>query len=131
MANLDPRSFNCHFYTRFYIRRARADSVLPIPRQDLLTTQSLSEYRYRVVNGAMKPGDVLVAERPDSAGGWIFTHSALVLAVDEDGHPTRIRQKFDDRHPVVDVSGEEFRMLYAGRYPWRVQAWRCMDSRAL
>lgn len=124
LAELDPTKYNCHYYIRFLLRRMRGEPVLPIPRQDQLTESCLRALQLSPVQGPLAPGDILLAARPDGASGWRFTHSALVLAVDAAGVPTRIRQKFNDQYPVVDVTGEEFRMLYASRYPWHVQAWR-------
>ncbi|HMP77574.1 MAG TPA: hypothetical protein PKE12_14865 [Kiritimatiellia bacterium] len=124
LAHLAPESYNCHFYTRFHLRRARGEAVLPIPRQDLLTVRCLRTYGYARIAGPSAPGDVWVAARPDETGGWIITHSAIVLETGPDGEPTRIRQKFDPRYPVVDVTPSEFRTLYAGCHPWRVEAWR-------
>ena len=124
LAHLAPEAFNCHFYTRFHLRRARGEAVLPIPRQDLLTERCLRTYGYTRVAGPAAPGDVWVAVRPDGAGGRAITHSAVVVEVGPDGQPLRIRQKFDARHPVVDVTPVEFRTLYAGRHPWRIETWR-------
>ncbi len=124
LANLDPTAFNCHFYTRFHIRRQRGESVMPRPRQEHLSARCLALYGYHPVTGPMAAGDILTAIRADDAGQERITHSALVLAVDARGQPSRIRQKFDDEHPVVDVTMDEFRTLYAGLHPWRITAWR-------
>ena len=124
LAHLDPTAFNCHFYTRFHIRRQRGESVVPRPRQEHLSTGCLALYGYQPVEGPLTAGDILTAIRTDDAGHERITHSALVLAVDEQGQPSRIRQKFDGEHPVVDVTMSEFRTLYAGLHEWRIAAWR-------
>jgi len=68
-------------------------------------------------------GDIVVAGRPDDRTGMVFTHSAVVRAVDGQGRIRTLRQKFDASHPVVDVDWIEFRMLYAGMYPYRTEIW--------
>ena len=68
-------------------------------------------------------GDIVLAGRPQGASAMVYTHSAIVRSVDEAGRICAVRQKFDDRYPVVDVDWAEFRMLYAGMHPYRTEVW--------
>ena len=129
LAGLPPRRYNCHFYVKTHIE-CRGGTVLPHfllrrPRIDQLTESYLEARGYRRAgDGQAQAGDVLVAGRPDGRGGFHLTHSAVVVKTDADGRMVAIRQKFNDRLPVVDVSPEEFTMLYAGLHPWETHLWR-------
>ena len=124
LASIPPDRFNCHFYTRYFLRRAQGESIHPTPRHDLVTESCLRSYGLAPARGSICAGDILVAGQPEASGHLRITHSAIVLGVDAHGVPTRIRQKFDGKHPVVDVNYEEFRTLYAGLHPWQIQVWR-------
>lgn len=129
LAGLPPRRYNCHFYVKTHIE-CRGGTVLPHfllrrPRIDQLTEGYLEARGYRRAgDGRAQAGDVLVAGRPDGRGGFHLTHSAVVVKTDAEGRMVTIRQKFNDRLPVVDVSPEEFTMLYAGLHPWETRLWR-------
>lgn len=129
LAGLPTRRYNCHYYVKTHIE-CRGGTVLPRfllgrPRVDQLTEGYLTARGYRRTDNAHATvGDVLVAGRPDGQGGFTMTHSAVVLEVDSAGRIQKIRQKFNDRLPVVDVTSEEFTMLYAGLYPWETRLWR-------
>lgn len=133
MADLPPDSYNCHFYTKAYVEwRAGAPNLsrrLAAPRDDLVTEEYLLARGYRrVESSSARQGDLLLAVRAGDPSRRAVTHSAVVVEVDAGGAPRRIRQKFNPDCPVVDVDADEFRMLYAGQYPWRVETWRGPES---
>lgn len=121
--------YNCHFYTRLHlVQRNQPRQLLAWlkqPASDLLTPRCLYRAGLRKLGPLemARPGDVVVASRLDVRGETTYHHSAVVRAVDADGTITSIRQKFDGRHPVVDVDVNEFRSLYAGCHPCRVEVW--------
>lgn len=139
LAPLPAHRYNCHFYTSAYIRWALGarslDTFLSNPRHDLVTPETLRAQGLEALapGSATRPGDIVVAGERNSSALRI-THSAVVLAVCDDGRVARVRQKFDPRHPVVDTSWDEFLMLYAGLAGWETQVWRLpegVDARSL
>lgn len=129
LAAIPADRYNCHFYTKAYIEwRADADAFwdyLGHARDDLLTEEFLAAWGYeRVAQPGAMAGDVIVSGRRDARGRCSFTHSAIVADVDAAGAIRRIRQKFDPTQPIVDVTLDEFVMLYAGLHPWETQVWR-------
>ena len=129
LAGLPPNLYNCHYYVKTHVE-CRGGTVMPYfllrrPRVTHLSEGYLASRGYRLSDdGRAAPGDIVVAGKPDGKGGFALTHSAVVLQVDDEGRIARIRQKFNERLPVVDVSREEFTMLYAGMHPWQTHVWR-------
>lgn len=126
---VEPQRYNCHFYTRLHLVERNTPSQLlrwlKQPTCDAITPQCLRAAGLRPLEAGepARPGDVVVAVRVDARGETVYNHSAIVREVDEAGGIVRIRQKFDDQRPVVDVALSEFRTLYAGLYPYRTEVW--------
>lgn len=129
LSQVSAEHYNCHFYTRLHlVNRNQPSRLLPWlkqPTADLLTPRCLRQAGLRKLSPGeeSRPGDVVVASRVDVRGETTYLHSAVVREVDGAGHITRIRQKFDARFPVVDVDATEFRTLYAGQHPMRIEVW--------
>jgi hypothetical protein len=126
VAPLEASRYNCHFYTKAYLRWRGGERdgawIVRHPHNDQLTEEFLVARGYRKVSDRPRTGDVALALRRDF-GRHAITHSAIVLRGGGDAELV-IRQKFNPTCPVVDLSLEEFRMLYAGMHPWRVEFWR-------
>lgn len=129
VAALAPTNYNCHFYTRLHLVERTQPSQMSRwvkqPSADVITTEFLlrAGLRKREPGESAQAGDVVVAGRSDAWGGTAYTHSAVVREVDDAGVIRSIRQKFDEARPVVDVALDEFRMLYAGMHPYRMEVW--------
>lgn len=133
VTGLPAGAYNCHFYTRLYLvaqtQPASLPSWLNLVRHDGVDRAILRNagLRPRADGEPVLAGDVVLAGRPDEGSNLVVTHSAVVRAVDDQGRIRTIRQKFDGVHPVVDVDWTEFRMLYAGMYPYRTEVWTWSD----
>ena len=126
---LGDSHYNCHYYTRLHlvahVRPEHMNRWLSVPRHDAITPACLRAAGLRPLEEGepVQPGDIIVTGHPADHGEIRFNHSAVVREVSEDGLVVRIRQKFDGRNPVVDVALDEFRMLYAGMHPYRIEIW--------
>lgn len=129
LSAVEAGRYNCHFYTRLHlVERTQPSRLLRWVKQptlDAITPQCLRAAGLRPLaeGEAARLGDIVVAGRVDARGETSYNHSAVVREVDEAGAVVRIRQKFDDRQPIVDVAVSEFRMLYAGMHPYRMEVW--------
>ncbi len=134
VTGLASEAYNCHFYTRLHLiehsHPTQLSQWLAIPRQDGVNVGILRQagLRRRAAGESADVGDIVLAGRPQGACDMVYTHSAIVRAVDDAGKIRAVRQKFDDRHPVVDVDWSEFRMLYAGMHPFRTEVWTWSES---
>lgn len=134
VTGLADAAYNCHFYTRLHLvaqaQPGQLSRWLAAARHDGVDRSILRQagLRPRAEGEPALVGDIVVAGRPDERAGMVFTHSAVVRAVDGQGRIRTLRQKFDAAHPVVDVDWTEFRMLYAGMVPYRTEIWTRSDS---
>jgi hypothetical protein len=134
VTGLAADAYNCHFYTRLYLientQPSNESRWLAMARHDGVDAGILREagLRPRAAGEPAGAGDIVLAGRPLGAADMVYTHSAIIRAVDEAGKIRTVRQKFDDRYPVVDVDWTEFRMLYAGMHPYRTEVWTWSES---
>jgi hypothetical protein len=123
-------AYNCHYYTKSFIERRDLDTVpfralVPDGLEDISSVY-LQGWGYELRAGAKaQVGDIVVAEKPSpfDHGQRIFTHSAIVAEINDRGQIARLRQKFDPRHPVVDLTLDDFQRIYVGESPRSYSVW--------
>jgi hypothetical protein len=107
--------FNCHFYVKSYVRSALGEPVKApnaFSFDDCLKAKNYDGWTRS--SGPAHEGDLLLVEGPD-AHPCDFNHTAVVIQVNPDGTPKRIRQKDGPNTCVVDLDWDEFQRVWVVR----------------
>jgi hypothetical protein len=114
LMGLTQHEFNCHYYTKSFIQTARGEAWTP-PNggswNDCIEAPNLTGYR---LSEEAHVGDLVLVKGPD-AFPCKYHHSGVVIAVDGNGRPSRIRQKDGPDTCVVDLDWDEFNRVWVNR----------------
>ena len=141
-------SFNCFYYARTYIEGARpferpvGGSLNPLrswqsPARATIDEAYLGLHNYRLVYSSPvlpttkssvppEPGDIIMVPGSDPLGilaGQRYFHAGIVVGVGA-ASITRIRQKVDPFHCVVDLTPAEFQKVYQPEAGANYEIWR-------
>jgi hypothetical protein len=129
-------AFNCHFYTSTHLlgHEPRALGIFSPPKALMMfekklfadhgyrNAYSFNSERFLQESSKLKEGDIILIVDPGKKEPFQETHSGVVLRSDANGGII-IRQKFDPKLPVVDLTANQFKQAYLNDSEEQVQVW--------
>jgi hypothetical protein len=115
LMSLTQHDYNCHYYTKSFVQTALG--VLWTPPDAGSWNDCIGKNGrpgWAVNPGEAHVGDLVLVKGPDALP-CPYHHSGVIIQVNPDGTPKRIRQKDGPNTCVVDLDWDEFQRVWVNR----------------